>query len=90
MTATKHWTVDIVIDEHDDNTTRAEAQLRTRDDARFTGVGTARLNPHDLNVPEIGDQLAAARALARLAEQLLGATAVDIEGATGKPAHLTH
>lgn len=90
MTATKRWTVDIVIDEHDDDTTRAEARLQTRGDSRFTGVGTARRNLHDLNVPEIGDELAAARALARLAEQLLGATAVDIEGATGKPAHLSH
>ena len=44
------------------------------------GHGTARRNPHDSNVPVIGDELAAARALSSLSHLLLE-TAVDkLEG----------
>lgn len=88
MTATKHWAVDIYIDEHDDDSTRAEARLRTRDGAHVTGVGFARRNPHDVNVPEIGDELALARALSDLAQRLLQATAEDIEDVTHESVHL--
>lgn len=88
MTTTKRWHVDIFIDEHDDDTTRAEARLRTTDQIQITGVGTARRNPHDANVPEIGDELATARALNKLAQRLLQASAEDIEGATHEPVHL--
>ncbi len=88
MTATKHWTVDIFIDEHDDDSTRAEARLRTRNSAHITGIGFARRNPRDVNVPEIGDELAAARALADLAQRLLKAAAEDIEDVTHESVHL--
>ncbi len=88
MTTTKRWHVDIFIDEHDDDTTRAEARLRTNDQSQITGVGTARRNPHDANVPEIGDELATARALSKLAQRLLQTSAEDIEGATHEPVHL--
>ncbi|HEU4543737.1 MAG TPA: dsRBD fold-containing protein [Jiangellaceae bacterium] len=88
MTATKHWTVDIYIDEHDDDSTRAEARLRTRESTQVKGIGFARRNPHDVNVPEIGDELAAARALADLARRLLQTTAEDIEDLTHESVHL--
>jgi hypothetical protein len=39
-------------------------------------------------VPEIGDELATARALADLAYQLLDVTAGDIEQFTHRPVHL--
>lgn len=87
MTATKHWNVDIYIDEHED-TTRAEARLHTRDDTQLTGLGTARRNPHDVDVPEIGDEVAAARALGDLSRKLLHTAAEDIEDVTHQPAHL--
>lgn len=87
MTTSKRWGVDIYIDEHAD-TTRAEARLRTGDHTHLTGVGTARRNPRDVNVPEIGDELAAARALAALARQMLHAAAEDIEDVTHEPVHL--
>jgi hypothetical protein len=90
MTATKHWTVDVYIDEHDDDSTRAEARLHTRDAGQITGVGFARRNPHDVNVPEIGDELATSRALADLAQRLLHTTSEDIEDVTHKPARLWH
>src|SRR5690348_6037568 len=60
--AAKRWTVTIEIDEHDGRT-RARARLHTEDCDRLVGVGLARLNPTDQDVPEIGDELAAARAL---------------------------
>ena len=45
------------------------------------GVGSAR-------VSEIGDEVAVARALRHLADQLLETAAKDIEAVTGKEAHL--
>ena len=38
-------------------------------------------------IPEIGDEVAVARALRHLADQLLGTAAGDIEAVTGKEAH---
>lgn len=87
MTHTRTWTVQIVIDEHEGTKTRAEARLATGDN-QLTGVGVARLNPEDRDVPEIGDELAVARALSELSHQLLHAAAEDIEGVTAKPVHL--
>lgn len=87
MRETKQWRVNVTIDEHDDKT-RAKARLHTRDDTHLVGVGTARLNPADTNIPEIGDELATARALSDLAHQLLGAATADIEDVTHQPAHL--
>jgi hypothetical protein len=87
MTHAKQWHVDIYIDEHDERT-RAQARLHNKDETGLVGVGLARLNPADLNVPEIGDELAVARALSDLAHQLLDATAEDIEAITHHPARL--
>jgi hypothetical protein len=52
------------------------------------GVGLARLNPADLDVPEIGDELATARALSELSHHLLDAAAGDLEQVTHRRAHL--
>lgn len=77
MIEAKHWNVGIVIDEHDGHT-RATARLHTRDGDRWVGIGQARVSPADRDVPEIGDELAVARALADLAQHLLAATAADV------------
>lgn len=77
----KHWLVDVFVDE-DDDVTRAQARLRTRDKTHLVGRGLARRNPHDLQVPAIGDELAAARALADLAHRLLDVAAGDMEAPT--------
>ena len=45
-------------------------------------VGLARLNPADRDVPEIGDEIAAARALSELGHLLLSAAADDLEAVT--------
>lgn len=84
----KQWTVDILIGEHDGNTA-AEARLHTEDDTNVVGRGTARLNPADDDIPEIGDELAAARALSDLGHRLLLAAAADVEAVTEQPARLT-
>jgi hypothetical protein len=84
----KHWKVEIHIDEHDSRT-RAQARLNTGETTTLIGIGHARRNPNDPSVPEIGDELAVARALADLAHQLLDATTADIEAITQRPAQLT-
>lgn len=78
------WSVEVTIDEHD-NKTRAVARLRTRDDTHLTCVGHARKSPVDPNVPEIGDELATARALSDLAHQLLECSAQDLERVVHEP-----
>ena len=80
MTTARTWTVEIFIDEHDDQRrTHAKARLSTRDKTTLIGEGAALRNPADFEVPEIGDELAAARALADLSHQLLESAAGDIE-----------
>jgi hypothetical protein len=85
----KRWTVEIFIDEHD-GTTRAEARLVTRDETHLVGTGTARRNPHDIDVPEIGDELAVSRALNQLARTLLDASGNDIAAIKHLPVHLSN
>jgi hypothetical protein len=90
MTQVKRWTVEITIDEHEDELrTHAEARLHAGERADLRGEGTARRNPSDREVPAIGDELAVARALSDLAHRLLDAAADDIESITSKPAHLS-
>jgi len=84
----KSWTVQIDISEHE-GTTRAVAHLANAGRASLSGTGVALLNPSDPDVPEIGDELAAARALSQLAHALLEAAADDISGVLHKPVHLT-
>ncbi|WP_405064877.1 DUF1876 domain-containing protein [Kribbella sp. NBC_01510] len=83
MIASRQWSVEIFIDEHEDErTTHAEARLHTNDETHLVGRGTARRNPKDSDIAEIGDELAAARALSALAHELLHAAASDIEQLT--------
>lgn len=88
MPVAKHWTVDIYLSEHSDDKavhTHAEARLHTQDATDLRGHGEARKHPGAVDVPEIGDELAAARALSDLAHQLLHAVADDIEGVARQP-----
>ena len=88
MALTKKWTVDIFVDEHEESrNTRAEARLHTGDPTDVRGVGHSWRNPHDAEVPEIGDELAVARALADLAARLRAAAAADVEGVNEAASH---
>jgi Domain of unknown function (DUF1876) len=78
MPHTVEWKVRLYLFE-DEGTTKARAVVDTGTTA-LTGRGVAHCNPADRNVPEIGDELAAGRALHDLAEQLVDAAEHDIEG----------
>lgn len=81
---TRRWGVTVSISEVDGRT-HARAVLETHEAAEIVGTGTARLNPTDSDVPEIGAELATARALADLAHELLEVTIADIETVTHTP-----
>ncbi|WP_063747304.1 DUF1876 domain-containing protein, partial [Streptomyces ipomoeae] len=78
----KQWTVQIYITEDGDDT-HARAVLETRATSTVAGQGTARRNPIDRPIPEIGDELAASRALEDLAIRLHDVAADDIVQLTG-------
>lgn len=89
MEEVKRWTVSIDIDEHDGRT-RARARLHTHDTDDLVGVGSAHLDPADQDVPEIGDEIAVARALSDLGTRLLETAAKDLADITGERAYLSH
>ena len=86
MTTVDIWPVEISLHE-EDRETRAEARL-AKDGGGMVGHGLARRNPHDQEVTQIGEEIAAARALSDLAHQLLSDAAGQIEGITHQRAHL--
>lgn len=86
MSQRRVWTVEIVFTEDEDRT-RADARLSTG--AReLNGWGRSRRNPSDPDVPAIGEELAAARALSDLAHHLVHEAAAAIEDFEGRPIHL--
>ncbi len=70
------WTVRVSVSAEGD-VTKAIATLETAD-GRLTGHGIARRHPRDPEVPGIGDELAAGRALADVAGQLIRTAAEEI------------
>jgi uncharacterized protein DUF1876 len=84
---TRRWDVAIHISE-DDGRTRARAVLTTGEAAEVVGVGEARLNPVDSDVPEIGAELATSRALSSLGHELLELAIADIAQVTHGPVRL--
>ena len=87
MTTVDSWPVKISLHE-EDRVTRADARL-TKDGVDMVGHGLARRNPDDQEVTQIGEDIAAARALSDLAHQLLNDAAGQIEGITHQRAHLS-
>ncbi len=81
--ASKSCRIDVLIEEHEERT-RAKARLAWagRD---FVGIGLARLDPADEPVARIGDELAIARALSDLSNQLMALTSTDIQANTHQP-----
>lgn len=80
------WSVEILIDETSEQT-EAEAVLQV-DARRIAGWGRARRNPVDPNVPRIGEELAAARALSDLGHKLVEEAAESVSAFGGHPVHL--
>lgn len=81
------WKIHIFLDQ-DERQTSARAELTTSD-RKLAGHGVARRRPADLDIPEVGSELATARALADVSHQLLEAAAGDIEAVTHKRTQLT-
>ncbi len=86
MTEPLTWTVTIVFSESD-NQTRADAVLAGAPDEVF-GWGRARRNPTDPDLPAVGEEVAAARALTDLAHHLIEQAAHRIESWEGRPVDL--
>ncbi|MGZ4255185.1 MAG: DUF1876 domain-containing protein [Solirubrobacteraceae bacterium] len=80
------WTVNISFTEEGDRT-RADAILELASQ-KFHGFGQAKRAPADPNVPVVGQDLAAARALSDLSHKLLEAAAERIESFEGHPVKL--
>ena len=74
---TRTWRLHIDLFEQE-TSTRAEAVLHTDSGTELRHVGIARRHPGDRDVPEIGDELAACRALSGLVHELLDAAIADI------------
>ena len=83
-TVTK-WTVEIQLGEREGHS-HAEAKLITGVEPALHATGDARLSGKDpVDVPEIGYELAAARALRALADVLLKTAEDDVEAVAGRP-----
>ena len=76
------WAIEVAFTE-DESTTRADAILELGD-RHLHGWGRAKRNPVDPDVPVVGEELAAARALSDLAHQLLHEAATRIERYEGR------
>lgn len=85
--AINQWRVDVMIGENE-GATYAEARLVTEIGDRLVGVGRAHVSPDDYDVPEIGDEVAVARALLDLGRKLLNTASGDIEAVVGGPVHV--
>jgi len=81
MRALRRWTVEVFVGENDGRT-YAEAALHDDIGNHVVGTGRAKVNPADPDVPEIGDEIAVARALTDLGHRLLNTAAGDIEWVT--------
>jgi uncharacterized protein (UPF0128 family) len=88
MRAVKEWKVDLMLGENDGRS-YAEASLVTEVGDRLVATGYARVSPDDYDVPEIGDEIAVARALQDLGRRLLETASGDIESVTGEHVRLT-
>jgi hypothetical protein len=83
----REWQVRVSIFESEDDTS-ANVVLLTEAPTHLTARGQSHRREADPSVPEIGDEVAVARALRHLADQLLETAAQDVEAVTGENPHL--
>ncbi|GAA2617778.1 DUF1876 domain-containing protein [Streptomyces tubercidicus] len=88
MAHTVEWPVRLYLFE-EDGTTKARVELRTGT-TTLAGHGIARCSPEDRDVPEIGDEIAAGRAVQDLAGKLLRVADHDLEGVGAAPKRREH
>ena len=84
---TKRWRVDIYLYE-DQGSTSANAVLHSDVPGPLDVRGEARRSPADPDMPMVGDEVAAARALRQLADRLLEMASSDLSDAEGRPVSL--
>ena len=87
MGAVKQWRVDLMLG-GEDGRTYAEARLVAEVGDRLMGLGRAQVSPDDYDVPEIGDEIAVARALSNIGTRLLDTASADIAAVTSEHVHL--
>ncbi|MFD2026241.1 dsRBD fold-containing protein [Promicromonospora aerolata] len=81
------WDIRVTVVESGGSTT-AEATVMNGPPDALRAVGHARKAPEDPEVPLIGDELAAGRALRRLADRLIAVAEQDVSAAVGHRAHV--
>ena len=90
MTRSHHkehgWPLHVVFTENAD-ATRADIVIDV-DGHHYHAWGRARRNPDDPDIPRVGEEIAAARALNGLALELLRTAGQEIEGLEGHPVWL--
>ena len=83
----REWQVRVSIFESGDDTS-AKVVLLSDAPTHLTARGQSHRSTRDPSVPEIGDEVAVARALRHLADQLLETATQDIDARTGKDTYI--
>ena len=86
MQHVREWPIRLYFFE-EDGETQARVVL-TASGGRLEVVGEALCEPGDFDVPEIGDEVAAGRALIALGTKLLRGSEADIEAVEGHRVHV--
>lgn len=81
------WRVQVTLS-HEGPETTAQAVLVAGSPDHLGAIGHARRNPEDAEVEMIGDEVAVARALRRLADRLIDTAEDEISERTGNGAHV--
>jgi hypothetical protein len=87
MNTQGRWLVELAIAESEGET-RADGRLVMTDGSCWIRHGGARCHPRDPDIAEVGEKIAAARALSDLAQLLAGSAAEELEDVTHEPARV--
>lgn len=87
VTTGSTWRVQVTVT-HDGADTTAQAVLVSGEPDHAGAAGHAHRNPNDAPAPVIGEEIAVARALRRLADRLIDSAEDQIEDSTGRPARV--
>jgi hypothetical protein len=82
-----NWHIDLYLSESNESTT-AHAVLHGATPTTLDSRGAARHKAGEANVPEIGDEVAVARALRALADRLIATASEDMSAIEGRAVHI--
>jgi hypothetical protein len=88
MNQTRTLPLQIHLEERETDTV-ADVTMTLASGTALRGHGVAHRHPRDSDVPEIGDELATARALSELSHRLVEIAAENIGRIEHRPVHLT-